>query len=163
MMSTSTAQKRVFISHNNGDDPFVDQIVRDLNRHGIATFSDHLDIRGAARWNEHVQEALDNCQQMIAVVSERSLASKNCQDEWHAFMNERKELIPLWISGDKMYFAFSTALRVDFRNPADYAKSLQTLITMLTDDKVQLIAEFDAGQLQNAAASRRRIIEPGVG
>ncbi len=131
---------RVFMSHNNGDDAFVDKLVADLNQRGIQTFADHRDIPKIARWNEHVQGALSDCKQMIAVVSERSVVSKNCQDEWHTFMNDGLELIPAWLSGDRMYFAFQTALRVDFRKEADYPKALKQLVEMLTDTKIQQIA-----------------------
>jgi hypothetical protein len=130
--------RRIFISHNHEDDAFVDRLARALQAHKLKTFMDHADIRGAARWNEHVQRALEDCQQMVAVVSERSVASKNCQDEWHTFMDERKEIIPVWISG-KMYFSFASAIRVDFRDERAYDRALAELIGLLTDDQTQLI------------------------
>ncbi len=130
--------QRIFISHNHNDDGFVDRLARDLQAHKLKTFMDHADIRGAARWNEHVQRALEDCQQMVAVVSERSVASKNCQDEWHTFMDDSKEIIPAWIGG-KMYFSFASAIRVDFRDKGAYDRALTELIGLLTDDQTQLI------------------------
>src|SRR5215472_2058220 len=121
----------IFISHNHEDDAFVDRLAHDLQANNLKTFIDHADIRGAARWNEHVQRALDECQQMVAVVSERSVASKNCQDEWHTFMDDKKEIIPVWISG-KMYFSFASAIRIDFRDQNHYDQGLAELIRLLT-------------------------------
>jgi len=153
---------RVFISHNHEDDPFVNRLVASLHQHGLKTFADHHDIHGGARWNEHVQRALDECQQMVAIVSERSIASKNCQDEWHTFMDEHKELIPLWLSG-KMYFSFMTAIRVDFRDPDHYDDSVQELVGLLTDQKTQTIPTSNESVGRRQLHKDSGILPPGLG
>src|SRR2546427_504269 len=129
---------RVFISHNHIDDPFVDKLVGDLQSHGIEAFVDHRSLRHGQHWPTEVEAALDQCDQMVAVVSDYSKASKNCTDEWNVFIEEQKEIIPVWLNGDKMYFRFRTVHYIDFRDN-QYQEPLQHLIGVLTDANVDTI------------------------
>lgn len=145
---------RVFISHNNIDDPFVNKLVAELNRHGIETFVDHVNLKHGQHWPSEVEKELDRCQQMIAVVSDYSKDSKNCTDEWNVFIEDRKEIIPVWLSGEKMYFRFRTIHYIDFRE-GRFAESLPALIQALTDTKVDLVA-VPANEPDQPARRRRR-------
>ncbi len=129
---------QVFISHNHIDDPFVDKLAADLESQGIAAFVDHRSLRHGQHWPTEVEAALEHCDQMIAVVSDYSKASKNCTDEWNVFIEERKEIIPVWLSGDKMYFRFRTVHYIDFRNN-QYQEPLRSLIGVLTDARVDSV------------------------
>jgi O-acetyl-ADP-ribose deacetylase (regulator of RNase III) len=128
----------VFVSHNHVDDPFVDRLVTDLNSHGIETFVDHRNLRHGQHWPTEVESALNQCNQMIAVVSDYSKASKNCTDEWNVFIEDQKEIIPVWLTGDKMYFRFRTVHYVDFRTN-QYDEPLRRLIGVLTDAHVDTV------------------------
>jgi O-acetyl-ADP-ribose deacetylase (regulator of RNase III) len=144
---------RVFISHNNIDDPFVNKLVTELNQHGIATFVDHVNLKHGQHWPSEVEKELDTCQQMIAVVSDYSKESKNCTDEWNVFIEDRKEIIPVWLSGSKMYFRFRTIHYIDFRE-GRFDESLPMLIQALTDNKAELV-KVPAAEKSTAPARRR--------
>jgi O-acetyl-ADP-ribose deacetylase (regulator of RNase III) len=150
---------RVFISHNNIDDPFVNKLVAELNRHGIETFVDHVNLKHGQHWPSEVEHELDRCQQMIAVVSDYSKESKNCTDEWNVFIEDHKEIIPVWLSGGKMYFRFRTVHYIDFRE-GRFAESLPTLIQSLTDNKADLISVTEA---EPNTQKRRRRDDPEQG
>ena len=122
---------QIFISHNHNDDPFVSKLAQDLTEYGLKTFVDHVDIKFGKDWTNKVQQALDDCDQMIAVISDQSRDSRNCTDEWAYFIQEKKEVIPVLLTG-MMYFRFATINYVDFRT--DYPHPLQQLIAVLTDD-----------------------------
>lgn len=128
---------RVFISHSSKDDTFVDKLVNDLERHQVETFVDHRDITIASRWNERVQQELERCSQMIAVISPNSNQSRNCHNEWYTFINTRKEIIPVWLSGDAMYFEFATIQYTDFRK--QYAEPLKNVLRYLKDKDVNSV------------------------
>jgi hypothetical protein len=123
----------VFVSHSSNSDRFVDILANDLTAEGIDTFVDHHHIKGGQRWPQVVREALDQCQKMIAIISPSSIESRNCQNEWYKFIQENKEVIPVWLSGNDRYFEFSLIQGVDFRNGNDYKKSFRTLVKYLRD------------------------------
>jgi O-acetyl-ADP-ribose deacetylase (regulator of RNase III) len=129
---------RVFISHNHIDDPFVDKLASDLESRSIAVFVDHRALRHGQHWPTEVESALNDCEQMVAVISDYSKASKNCIDEWNVFIEDHKEIIPVWLSGDKMYFRLRTVHYIDFRTLA-YEEALQRLVEALTDTRVDTV------------------------
>lgn len=129
---------RVFISHNHIDDPFVDKLAGDLESRGIAVFVDHRTLRHGQHWPTEVDSALNECEQMVAVISDYSKASKNCIDEWNVFIEDHNEIIPVWLSGDKMYFRLRTVHYIDFRSLA-YGEALQRLVEGLTDTRVDTV------------------------
>ncbi|HVO43040.1 MAG TPA: toll/interleukin-1 receptor domain-containing protein, partial [Aggregatilineales bacterium] len=125
----------VFVSHSSKDDVFVDRLVHDLEGQ-VTTWVDHHKIRPGQRWDSEVAKGLDTCEAMIAVISEHSIASRNCQDEWHDYIERGQEIIPLWLNGSRMYFRLGTAQYVDFRK--EYDRPLAKLIAYLTDDHKNL-------------------------
>lgn len=124
---------QVFVSHSSRDDAFVDQLLVDLEAHNILAFVDHKQIQLSDRWDEKVDEALKRCNHMIAVISPDSIASVNCRDEWHCFLNRQKEIIPVWIRGDEMYFRLERTQYVDVRDPSKYQQGIQRLLHYLCD------------------------------
>jgi O-acetyl-ADP-ribose deacetylase (regulator of RNase III) len=125
---------RVFVSHSTKDDAFVIRLVNDLKSQYIDTFVDHDDIKSGQRWPDEIYRALNQCDQMIAVISPDSIESQNCKNEWFTFFSDNKEVIPVWLRGDKLYFQFQTIQFVDFRNEPDYRNNLKKLIEYLADD-----------------------------
>lgn len=133
--------RRVFVSHSSKDDTFVNTLVDSLQAEGIETFVDHRDLAyGTTRWNERVSEELDACTQMIAVISPRSIKSKNCQNEWYYFIHQRKKEIVVAQLGSKVYFELITAQRADFRSEANYDSAFGRLLGFLTDNQEVLVS-----------------------
>jgi O-acetyl-ADP-ribose deacetylase (regulator of RNase III) len=124
-------KKTVFISHSSKDDTFVDKLILDLQS-SVHTWVDHREMRPGQHWDSEVAKALEFCDSMIAVISENSIGSRNCQDEWHDYIERGREIIPLWLSGSRMYFRLGTSQYVDFRK--NYRESLKKLIGYLTDN-----------------------------
>ena len=129
----------VFISHSSKDDVWVDKLIADLEKHGIQTWVDHHQIKLTHRWNQEVHKALSACNQLIAIISEDSIDSENCQNEWYFFIGKKKEVLPVWLKGPEMYFQFSTTQWADFRT--DYDAGLKKLIHYLTDNITNVPAE----------------------
>lgn len=50
-------------------------------------------ITAGKSWARQVGEALDRCDTMLLVVSPRSIASDNSDDEWNYFLDKKKSVI----------------------------------------------------------------------
>ena len=84
-----------FFSYARNDTEFVLKLAKELRAVGVNLWLDQLDILGGQRWDRAVEEALETCQGMIAVLSPESLASNNVMDEVSYALEERKIIIPI--------------------------------------------------------------------
>jgi O-acetyl-ADP-ribose deacetylase (regulator of RNase III) len=129
---------RVFISHSHVDDPFVDKLVGRLTERQIETFVDHRHISAGEHWPSKVQNALKSCEKLIAVLSDYSVTSQNCMDEWDYFLDHRgdvpREIIPVRLSGTEAYFRLASFHYVDFRQEVESA--FRQLIGRITDTEI---------------------------
>lgn len=152
MVAQGEFMGQVFISHSTKNDGFVSRLVNILEQNGMQSFVDHDVIKYGMRWEEEVQKALVNCDQMIAVISPHSIESRNCRNEWYYFLNHNKEIVPIWLSGDDMYFEFETVQWVDFRDETEFDNRVQQLVGYLTDrEKLaspSITMQYKAQQMQ---------------
>jgi len=130
---------RVFISHNHVDDAFADKLVGFLKQHRIDTFVDHLHITPGEHWPSKVQNMLKACDSMIAVISDYSVNSRNCTDEWDYFLDWKgtapKEIIPVRLSGDDTYFRLSSFHFIDVRKGE--SEAFETILSRIGDQKIE--------------------------
>jgi hypothetical protein len=84
-MSGSTAcshPRRIFISYRTVEPELALQLAADLRNEGVHIWLDRLDgIRPGMDWRHSIEEAIDSCAAMIAVLSPEYVASKYCRNE----------------------------------------------------------------------------------
>ena len=90
-----------FFSYARKDAAFVLRLAQELREVGINLWLDQLDILGGQRWDRAVEEALQTCLGMIAVLSPDALASHNVMDEVSYALDERKIIIPILLQSDR--------------------------------------------------------------
>lgn len=69
---------RIFISHKQEDQQFASNISSHLNRNGIATYLDVLDVHllgDGEELTEYLRSKLDQCTHLLAVLSEKTQLS----------------------------------------------------------------------------------------
>jgi hypothetical protein len=66
----------LFISHSSRDGVFVERIVAELGRHGIACWYAPKKIVGAQQWQDEIGRALRRCNWFLIVLSRNALRSK---------------------------------------------------------------------------------------
>ena len=66
----------LFISHSSRDRIFVERIVYELRRHGLACWYAPSEILGAQQWQDEIGRALRRCNWFIIVLSRNALRSK---------------------------------------------------------------------------------------
>ena len=94
---------------------------------------DQLDILGGQRWDRAVEEALQTCQGMIAVLSPETLASHNVMDEVSYALEERKMIIPIFLRSCTIPFRLRRVQYIDFT--ADYQTGFSQLLRALRIDQ----------------------------
>lgn len=128
---------KVFISHSTKDDSFIDKLVGELQNNGIQTFVDHHNIQIADNWATSISNALDECEQMIVVISPDSCDSKMCLKEWIYFTDRDKEIIPIkYKETDKFPFLFVDLQWVDMESADKYDINVSKLVEFIDDDIV---------------------------
>jgi hypothetical protein len=83
----------VFISHVSTNDAIATRICFALRDAGIGTWIDH--IHGTVTENlsaEETQEAIHRCQSGLFILSEDSLYSRKCAQEWQTILDQKKPL-----------------------------------------------------------------------
>lgn len=68
---------RVFLSHSSKDKDFVKELHRRLTRDGVSCFFDSESIGRGANWVKALERALDECQEIVFVLS-----PDFCNSEW---------------------------------------------------------------------------------
>jgi len=118
--STQTILK-AFLSHQSTDKQFVEVLAGCLRINGVEVFLDKWDILGGDSIPGEIEEALNQCNIFIYVLSSSSIQSKWVEAEYHAFLyrklNEQSlRIIPiLWKDCNRP--AFIAPLKyIDFRS-----------------------------------------------
>ncbi len=72
---------KIFISYSRKDQEFVDQLVADLEAHGVGVWVDRGDIVAGAAWRQQIVEGIKNCPVFLLVLSPNSIESGNVNRE----------------------------------------------------------------------------------
>jgi hypothetical protein len=122
-----------FFSYARKDAAFVLRLAKELREVGINLWLDQLDILGGQHWDHAVEEALQTCQGMIAVLSPDALASHNVMDEISYALEERKIVIPILLHSCTVPFRLRRLQYIDFT--ADYQTGFAQLLRALRIDQ----------------------------
>ena len=142
---------KVFISYSHTDQPFATRLASALPALGIEPWIDQGGIHGGARWSSSVQQALDDCEALILVLSPDSMASGNVEDEWQYVIDEGKPVVPLLFSPVKVHFQLSRIQHIDFHGLpfevalAQLADGLQRALEVAADSPTGELADDGRG------------------
>jgi hypothetical protein len=94
---------------------------------------DQLDIVPGQRWARAVQEALNNAQRVLVILSPSSVNSTNVEDEVTFALEENKTVIPVLYRDCKIPFQLRPFQYIDFRG--DYGNGLRVMLKTLLISK----------------------------
>jgi formylglycine-generating enzyme required for sulfatase activity len=117
---------KYFFSYARKDSAFVLRLAKELREVGINLWLDQPDILGGQRWDHAVEDALQTCQGMIAVLSPEAVASPNVMDEVSYALEERKIVIPILLRSCTIPFRLRRLQYIDFT--ADYQTGFSQLL-----------------------------------
>jgi tetratricopeptide (TPR) repeat protein len=87
--------KHVFVSYSRKDSGFVDQLIQDIEKRGIAVWVDRQDIDGGETWRAAIADAIRMSLAFVIVISPNSTASKNVSKELSLAESYGCQIIPL--------------------------------------------------------------------
>jgi len=121
---------RVFISYARDDAPFATRLANSLLKQNIDVWIDTYRLTPGRSWARQIGEALDACQVMIVVLSPRSVASENVEDEWNYYLDQKKPTLCVRVEPCKIPYRLSKLQYIDFHE-ADFDQALARLLATL--------------------------------
>lgn len=125
---------KTFISYKHEDVDFASKIFRSLKACGINAWwdSDENDIRTGAEWRSEILLGVQNCFNIVFIISPLSLRSGECMAELRHALLLNKRLIPILykdVDVNEAPAALSKIQWLDFRH--DFTEPLKELLTLL--------------------------------
>lgn len=93
-MSTET----IFVSYSRKDKPFVLAFVQELKNQGAKIWIDEFDIELGENWDNAIEEALDQSETIMIIISPTAVESQNVQDEVSVAISAKKKMVPILIT-----------------------------------------------------------------
>ncbi len=137
---TSLTKKKIFISYNHGDKKFATKLSLELiASKEIDVFIDHWEMGVGDSLLDNIETGIDDSSFLIVLLSPSSVDSSWVRTELQYAYYKEKELgitfiLPVILSDCKMPIHVVGRIYIDFRNFAEYANSLQQLISKIQGD-----------------------------
>ena len=142
---------QVFISYARDDDePFVEELHRDLTENGIEVWWDRKSMESRGRtFLQEIRDAIEGSDRVLAVIGSAALKSDYVRVEWEHTMTFCKGILPVLRQGDFLSGQSADPLErevaaqhtVDFRPEGDGQRSLSELLRLLRK-QVPKLGEF---------------------
>ena len=87
----------IFVSYSSKDRPFAVGLVKELQKLGANIWIDQLGIGLGENWDNAIEEALEESETLILILSPTSVDSQNVQDEVSIAINTDKKFVPILI------------------------------------------------------------------
>jgi hypothetical protein len=85
----------VFISYSREDSSFVDRLEADLQARTFRTWVDRRRLEGGQDWLDKIQQAIEQCDVLLVVLSPPAVASEYVRMEYRHARHKGKLVIPL--------------------------------------------------------------------
>jgi hypothetical protein len=122
--------KNIFFSYSRADaSDFALKLAVDLQKEGFNVWIDQQDIRAGSEWDLEIEKALETCDCLLFIESDKSVVSQNVLDEVYYAMDEKKMVIPVIYKDSKTPFRIKRLQHIDFT--AGYDNGLANLIREL--------------------------------
>ena len=110
----SVEPRAAFLSYCRTDVDFANKLAKDLKAGGASIWLDTMDIRPGAVWDDAIEEALAECSQLLVILSETSVNSKNVRDEVSFALDKQKAVIPLLYRNCEIPLRLRRLQHIDF-------------------------------------------------
>ncbi len=112
--------KNLFFSYSRADGAeFALRLAVDLQQQGFNVWIDQQDIRAGSEWDLEIEKALETCDCLLFIESQRSVTSTNVLDEVYYALEQNKRVIPLLLVDSKTPFRLKRLQHVDFTSNYD--------------------------------------------
>jgi hypothetical protein len=123
----------VFLSHNVNDKPFVRNLARDLENHGVKYWLDEAEIKVGDSLIEKIRSGLDEVDYVTVILSPNSIASSWVQREMDVAMNQeingkRVKVLPIMHQKCELPGFLLGKLYADFTDTSKYQIDLKMVL-----------------------------------
>jgi hypothetical protein len=124
---------RIFVSYAREDaSDLAMQLRDDLAAAGHDTWLDLAEIAAGASWARDIEEAIENCNVVLALLSAGSYVSDICRGEQLRAIRKGKRIIPVLVQLDAdRPLHLENMNYVDFSDPARYQHALDNLLSYI--------------------------------
>ncbi len=123
-------KQKIFFSYSRTDGAsFALRLADDLKKKGFDVWIDQEDIEAGLEWDTEIAKALESCDCVLFLETEKSVASDNCLDEVHYALENNKKVIPLIYVDSRTPFRLSRLQHINFTK--DYDTGLALLVNEL--------------------------------
>ena len=129
--------KKIFISYSRKDLDFVDELARDLTEAGYDVWYDLTDLEGGDHWADELQDAINESQVYVLVISPNSVASDWVEKEFIYAGGAGKRIVPLLHVQTALPLWLVNLHYVDIQG-RNYKKNFQHILAALEDEDVPL-------------------------
>ncbi|MEO1286255.1 MAG: TIR domain-containing protein [Chloroflexota bacterium] len=95
----SQIEGKIFISYASKNKEYVHKLANELRINGLDIWIDS-DIPTGTTWADGIQNALNECDMMLLIVTENSMDSDYVTHEWSYFMGSGKPVYPFVLGGE---------------------------------------------------------------
>ena len=124
---------QVFISYSRKDLTFVEHLISDLKKTGIDVWYDLSGLEGGSRWGIEIQNAVQNSDYVIVVLSPDAIASEWVEREYLLSNNLKKRLLPIMYRKCELPLSFLNVNYIDVQGE-NYSRNFEK-ITRFLDSK----------------------------
>ena len=119
-----------FINYVSQDSKIAEQIAHDLNRTGIPTWAETGQMPNTVEWASGVHPALEECEQMVLILSSDALQNEAIEKNWQFFREQRKPITIAQVETCEVPDAIRRRPRFDFS--VDYKSAFRQLVQTLS-------------------------------
>lgn len=124
--------EKIFFSYSRADgSAFALRLALDLKKEGFNVWIDQEDIRAGSEWDLEIEKALETCDCLLFIETEKSVSSNNVLDEVYYALEQKKKVIPLIVVDSKTPFRLQRLQHIDFAK--NYHAGFGLLINELRD------------------------------
>ncbi|RYF90675.1 MAG: toll/interleukin-1 receptor domain-containing protein, partial [Chitinophagaceae bacterium] len=128
------SKQKLFFSYSRNDAAsFASKLANDLEQAGFDIWIDQQDIPAGRNWDLEIEQALESCDCLLFIESEKSVASNNVLDEVYYALGQNKKVIPVIYHDSKTPFRLQRLQHIDFTK--DYEAGLANLLAELRGQK----------------------------
>ncbi|MEO6288738.1 MAG: toll/interleukin-1 receptor domain-containing protein [Ginsengibacter sp.] len=122
--------EKIFFSYSRADgSDFALRLALDLKKEGFNVWIDQEDIRAGSEWDLEIEKALETCECLLFIETEKSVTSNNVLDEVYYALEQHKKVIPLILVDSKTPFRLQRLQHIDFTK--NYHSGLGLLVNEL--------------------------------
>jgi hypothetical protein len=136
--------RRTFISYSRINKEFALKLALELRSSGFDIWLDQLDIPTGSRWDDEVEQALEDCEIFMVILTPASSTSSNVKDEIGYAIDTGKRILPILLEDAKVPLRLRRFQYVDFteKNYDEGVESAKKLLRKLIDEPTGPVEQF---------------------